>query len=139
MRGENTHNGTKQEPLSLPIPQEWVDEIARRAAEMVAQARLVEHEPWLTVQTAAEHMGCGRHRVYALVRQQAIPHEKDGSRLLFRRSDLDSYIRAGGAVREKYPGLRERVGCMRRNRPTSGAAMPQTPRPVAEEVEAPHA
>jgi excisionase family DNA binding protein len=110
VKGENTHSETKQESLSHPIPQEWVDEIARRAAEMVAQARRSEAEPWITVQTAAEHIGCARDRVYALVRQQAIPHEKDGRRLLFRRSDLDSYIRAGGAVREKYPGLRERVG-----------------------------
>ena len=66
------------------------------AGDPVALARLRElvadghgPEPWVGVQQAAEHLGCKRQRIYDLVHQQAIPYRKDGSRLLFRRFELD--------------------------------------------------
>jgi excisionase family DNA binding protein len=49
--------------------------------------------------TVAEHLSCGRSRVYALVSAGRIPYRKDGSRLLFRRSELDGWLAGGGGVR----------------------------------------
>lgn len=49
-------------------------------------------EAWVGVQEAAEHLGCKPQRIYNLVHDQAIPHRKDGSRLLFRRSELDAWL-----------------------------------------------
>jgi excisionase family DNA binding protein len=73
--------------------EELVELIAERAAEIVlAEQQPVEPEPWIGVQKAAEHLDCERHRLYDLVRRQKVRHRKDGARLLFRRSDLDSYL-----------------------------------------------
>ncbi len=49
-------------------------------------------EPWVGVQQAAEHLGCKPQRIYDLVHQRAIPHRRDGSRLLFRLSELDAWL-----------------------------------------------
>ena len=55
--------------------------------------------PWLDVGDAAEHLACPRSRIYALVSARRIPHHKDGSRLLFRREELDEWVRLGGGRR----------------------------------------
>jgi excisionase family DNA binding protein len=55
--------------------------------------------PWLDVEGAAMHLACPRSRIYALVSVRRIPHYKDGSRLLFRREELDDWVRAGGGRR----------------------------------------
>jgi len=57
-------------------------------------------EPYLrSAQAAADYLGCPVSRVYALTSQRRLPHEKDGSLLLFRASALDDYVANGGAVR----------------------------------------
>jgi excisionase family DNA binding protein len=56
-------------------------------------------EPWVGVDDAAAHLACPRSRVYALVSADRIPHERDGSRLLFKVSELDRWVRDGGAKR----------------------------------------
>ena len=55
--------------------------------------------PWLDVEGAAQHLACPRSRIYALVSVRRIPYYKDGSRLLFRREELDDWVRAGGGRR----------------------------------------
>jgi excisionase family DNA binding protein len=54
---------------------------------------------WLDVTAAAAHLNCPKSRLYALVSAHRIPHCKDGSRLLFDRHDLDTWIRDGGGRR----------------------------------------
>ena len=49
-------------------------------------------EPWVGVQEAAEHLNCKLQRIYDLVHQRAIPHSRDGSRLLFRLNELDDWL-----------------------------------------------
>lgn len=134
-----TPNPTGSAALVLPFPDDWLDEIARRVVALMGQAPTGDADPWMTVTDAARHMGCTTNRVYKLVAQESLPHYREGRRLLFKRSELDSFIRSGGAFYEKYPGLRSRVACMAQPDIQRGAAMPQTPRPVAEEVLAPHA
>lgn len=132
-------NATGTATLSLPFPDEWLDEIARRVVALMGQAPTDDADPWMTVQEAAAHMRRTTNRIYKLVEQGSLPHYREGRRLLFKRSELDSFIRSGGAFYEKYPSLRSRVACMEKADAKRGAAMPQTPRPVAEEVIAPHA
>ena len=85
--------------LSLALPPELVELVAERAAEIVAERLAPLTEPWVGVDQAAEHLACPKSRIYALVSAQRIPHEKDGSRLLFRRSDLDEWLEQGGGTR----------------------------------------
>jgi excisionase family DNA binding protein len=85
--------------LSLAFPPELVEAIAERAAEMLADRRAPELEAWIGVEEAAEHLACPKSRVYGLSSAGRIPHRKDGSRLLFRRSELDEWLDRGGAKR----------------------------------------
>jgi len=94
-RAEYQSNGA----LSLALPPELVEVVAQRTAEIVAERLGQQPEPWIGVDQAAEHLACPKSRIYALVSAGRIPHEKDGSRLLFRRSDLDAWLEQGGATR----------------------------------------
>lgn len=95
------HSGagfTSNPQNSIPIPPELIEEIAQRAAEIAAH-RAKPGSPWLTLPEAAEHIRAPKSRLYALVSKRAIPHEKDGSRLLFHRAEIDAWLRSGGATR----------------------------------------
>jgi excisionase family DNA binding protein len=74
-----------------------LDEIAADPAALERLRKLVgagnDAELWIGVQQAAEHIACKPQRIYDLVSQRAIPHRKDGSRLLFRRNELDDWLR----------------------------------------------
>jgi excisionase family DNA binding protein len=54
---------------------------------------------WLTVQSAAAYLDCKPRRLYEFTRRDEIPFERDGRRLLFLRSELDAWVRNGGAKR----------------------------------------
>ncbi|MEJ7655669.1 MAG: excisionase family DNA-binding protein [Thermoleophilaceae bacterium] len=86
-------------PLALELPPELLEHLAERAAGIVAERLEPESEPWIGVVEAAEHLDCPRSRVYALASASRIPLERDGSRLLFKRSQLDEWVRGGGAKR----------------------------------------
>lgn len=55
-----------------------------------------EPEPFIGVPEAAEHIACKRRRIYDLVEADRLPHHRDGSRLLFRRSELDAWVSSDG-------------------------------------------
>lgn len=98
--------------LTVALPEAIVQEITQRVMAQIAARSGEESEPWLTVEQAARHLACDKRRIYDLTRQGALPHAKDGRRTLLRRADLDSFVRAGGATREKYPGLRAEISSM---------------------------
>lgn len=66
------------------------DELERRGATSSTPA-----SPWLDVDEAAAYLRCARQRVYDLVSSGAIVPARDGRRLLFKRTALDSYLLAG--------------------------------------------
>jgi excisionase family DNA binding protein len=72
-----------------------VEQVAGRVAELLA-ARLpaapAPTSPWLNVDEAADYLRCTRKRMYDLVSQSRVTVHRDGSRLLFRREDLDEYL-----------------------------------------------
>ena len=83
------------EALSLEVPPALVDEIVQRVADLIEQREGSVPEPWVTVQDAAAHLACKPQRVYDLCSRRdesRLPHRKDGSRLLFRLSELDAYL-----------------------------------------------
>jgi excisionase family DNA binding protein len=81
----------------LTIPQDVIEAIATRAAEIVAVR--IGSETWIGVEAAAAHLACPVSRIYRLVSLRKIPFEKDGNRLLFKRSILDEWVAKGGASR----------------------------------------
>jgi excisionase family DNA binding protein len=74
-----------------------LDTLAERLAPRLTKP--AQPDGWLTVTEAAEYLRCPKSRVYSLVSARRIPFVKDGSRTLFRRSELDSWLRAGGGKR----------------------------------------
>ena len=72
-----------------------LEELAGDPAALERLRELVDAggpEPWIDVQAAADHIACKRQRIYDLVHADRIPHHRDGSRLLFRRSELDAWL-----------------------------------------------
>lgn len=82
---------------SLDLDDAALAALAEQVAELLS--RLAESEPFVTAEAAAAHICCPVSRIYALVSARRIPHHRDGSRLLFRLSELDSWIAEGGAKR----------------------------------------
>jgi excisionase family DNA binding protein len=82
-------------PLSLAIPPDLLDEIARRVANILEDRDTgTGHgtSPFLTTAEAAAYLRCGRQRVFDLTSQGRLRVHKDGSRSLYRREDLDAYL-----------------------------------------------
>jgi excisionase family DNA binding protein len=83
--------------LRVTLPEDAVEEIARRAAEIVL-ARLAKERlsggdsPYLTVAEAAEYLRASRQRVYDLLSAGRLSRRKDGARVLVSRSELDAYL-----------------------------------------------
>jgi excisionase family DNA binding protein len=84
------------EELTMTLPEELVELVAERPAEIVAGRRLHEPEPWISVPEAAKHLSAPRSRIYSLVESGRIPHARDGTKLLFRRSELDRWLVENG-------------------------------------------
>ncbi len=85
-------------PLAIGVPPEFIEAVAERVADLLDE-RAARSDPWLSVDQAAEHIGAPKSRVYALVSARRIAFCKDGSRVLFKASELDAWIRRGGGVR----------------------------------------
>ena len=86
-------------PLALQLPDELLDAIAERVVERLAADTAPEPDGFLSATEAASFLACPVSRVYALVSARRIPVKRDGSRLLFERSELREYVKAGGARR----------------------------------------
>jgi excisionase family DNA binding protein len=89
-------------PVSFALPPEFVEAVAQRAADLLADRMSPPVEPWIGVDEAAEHLACPVSRIYRLVslakgrQANPVPYCKDGQRLLFRRSELDAWAGRGG-------------------------------------------
>jgi len=85
--------------LTFDLPPEVLDNIAERAAALLADRQPAPADDgYLDVPGAAAYLACSTSRIYSLVSARRIPHFKDGSRTIFRRSDLDKWIDQGGAT-----------------------------------------
>ena len=81
--------------LRVELPPEVVDEIVAQVTERVlaSLATVGQTSPWLYgAKEAAEYLGWPLGRVEKLVAADAIPCHRVGRRLIFRRSELDSWI-----------------------------------------------
>lgn len=87
--------------LLTELDDETLAMLADRLAPIIASRMAAPEQPvpWLDVDGAAQHLVCPRSRIYALVSARRIPHHRDGSRLLFRREELDDWVRTGGGIR----------------------------------------
>ena len=93
-------DGGGQAPLRLALPDDVVEAIAERAAELLAERSISSEDGWLRgADRIAAYIDCPRSRVYALASARRIPIHHDGSALIARRSELDGWLRHGGGLR----------------------------------------
>jgi excisionase family DNA binding protein len=74
-----------------------LDRLADALAERVAM-RVAARSPWLSAREAADYLACPLSRVRKLTMTRELPAHHDGRRALYRREELDDFIRAGGAA-----------------------------------------
>jgi excisionase family DNA binding protein len=84
------------EDISLPIPEELIEALARRVAQIVLAEMEADLRPshgrWLRAKDAAEYLGWTRSALYGRVHSQSIPHYKVENMLLFKRDELDRWL-----------------------------------------------
>lgn len=82
--------------VTIALSADQIEALAERVADILAKDRAqnATRECWLTVDQAADYLGCRRQRIYNLVSQRRLRHRKDGSRVLFRRHWLDELLEA---------------------------------------------
>jgi excisionase family DNA binding protein len=81
--------------ITLDIPEDLLEQIARRAADLLAERRPSNGlSPWLSAQEAADRLRCDRDRIYDLIALGKLIPRRDGRRVLLHRDDLDAYLEA---------------------------------------------
>jgi excisionase family DNA binding protein len=66
----------------------------RRSAAMTA-------EPWVSVDQIAEHLGVTRDSIYRWIERKSLPAHRVGRLWKFQVSEVDDWVRAGGADEDK--------------------------------------
>ena len=54
-------------------------------------------EPWVSVEGVAKHLGVARDSVYRWIEARNLPAHKIGRLWKFKLSEVDEWVRAGGA------------------------------------------
>jgi len=57
-----------------------------------------EHEPWVSVDEVAKHLGIAKDTVYRWIDSKALPGHRVGRLWKFKLSKVDAWIEAGGAA-----------------------------------------
>jgi excisionase family DNA binding protein len=81
--------------LRLTLPNDVLEQLAQRAAEIVAEGTRREY---LDTRAAATYLHCAPNRLHKLAAQRRIPFRREGDRLLFVRQELDEWLDRGDAA-----------------------------------------
>jgi len=55
------------------------------------------NEPWVSVEQVAEHLGVTRDSIYRWIESKGMPAHKIGRLWKFKISEVDEWVRCGGA------------------------------------------
>ena len=58
-------------------------------------------EPWISVDKIAEHLGVTRDSIYRWIDRKGLPAHRVGRLWKFQASEVDEWVRAGGATEEQ--------------------------------------
>ena len=59
-------------------------------------------EPWVSVEQVAEHLGVTRDSIYRWIKRKYLPAHRVGRLWKFKLSEVDEWVRAGGADEEQH-------------------------------------
>jgi len=68
---------------------------------------MTEHEPWVSVDAVANHLGIARDTVYRWIEVRGLPAHRIGRLWKFKLSQIDEWVEAGGADAEVDNGGEE--------------------------------
>lgn len=55
-------------------------------------------EPWTSVEGISEHLGVSKDTIYAWIAKRGMPAHRVGRLWKFQRSEVDAWVRDGGAA-----------------------------------------
>lgn len=64
---------------------------------MRAVAQMTSAEPWVSVDAVAAHIGVAKDSVYRWIDAKGLPAHRVGKLWKFKLSEVDDWVRAGGA------------------------------------------
>lgn len=70
-----------------------------------------ESERWLGVEEIAEHLGVSKETIYRRLEDQSIPSHRFGKLWKFKPSEVDEWVKSGGAVDRSDRGSKGRREC----------------------------
>ncbi|MDF2821192.1 MAG: DNA-binding protein [Clostridiales bacterium] len=59
------------------------------------------NEPWVGTKEIAEHLGVTKNTVHKWIKAGSIPCSRVGKLWKFKKSEIDAWVKSGGAVEEK--------------------------------------
>ena len=59
-------------------------------------------EPWVSVDEVSSHLGVAKDSVYRWIEQKALPAHRVGRLWKFKLSEIDEWVRVGGAGQEEH-------------------------------------
>jgi excisionase family DNA binding protein len=59
---------------------------------------MAEQEPWASVEDVAKHLGIAKDTAYRWIESKALPAHKIGRLWKFKLTEVDDWVRAGGAA-----------------------------------------
>jgi len=65
------------------------------------------HEPWASVDETAKHLGIRRETLYRWIEGRGLPAFRLGRHWKFKLSEVDAWVRSGGAAGDTGDGRRE--------------------------------
>lgn len=77
---------------------------------MESGASLMTTEPWVSVDDVVKHLGVARDSVYRWIERKGLPAHKVGRIWKFKLSEVDVWVREGGADAGDEPEIPMRKG-----------------------------
>jgi excisionase family DNA binding protein len=71
---------------------------------------MANEERWLSVEEIAVHMGVSKETVYRWLERGKIPAHRIGKLWKFKASEVDEWVKQGGAIDKDYPSRRNQGG-----------------------------
>lgn len=60
-------------------------------------------EPWISVESIAEHLGVSKDTVYTWIVEKSLPAHRVGRLWKFQASEVDAWVRSGRAAADGEP------------------------------------
>jgi excisionase family DNA binding protein len=78
--------------------------------------QLAMTEPWSSVDEVAKHLGVAQDSIYRWIEARGLPAHKIGRLWKFKLSEVDEWVRAGGAEGGEKPAAKTKTAKAKRGR-----------------------